>query len=106
MLEQGLDYKLITTEEELVALCSELAAAPVIAVDTETEGIGYNDIIVGIALSHKHGSGYYVPIRHEALDGVRYENQLSPEVAFRILKPVLETSVCTGHNSKFDIKMF
>ena len=106
MLEQGLDYKLITTEEELVALCSELAAAPVIAVDTETEGLGYTDIIVGIALSHQHGSGYYVPIRHEALDGVRYDNQLSPEVAFRILKPVLETSVCTGHNSKFDIKMF
>lgn len=100
------DYHLITTEDELEALCLELSSAPYIAVDTETEGLNYTDIIVGIALSHKAGSGYYIPIRHEAVDGVRYDNQLTPEQAYAKLRPILETIPCVGHNVKFDLKMF
>jgi len=100
------DYKLITTEEELDALCEELKTAEIIAVDTETEGIDYSDIIVGIALAHKPNYGRYIPMRHEAVDGVRYANQLDPAVVYAKLGPILETVPCTGHNSKFDLKMF
>ena len=100
------DYHLITTEEQLDALCLELSQAPFIAVDTETEGLNYTDIIVGIALSHKAGSGYYIPIRHEAVDGIRYDNQLPPSAVYAKLKPILETVPCVGHNVKFDLKMF
>lgn len=101
-----MDYKLVTTSEELDALCSELTTAEIIAVDTETEGIEYSDIIVGIALSHKPGFGRYIPIRHEAIDGVRYQNQLTPEEVYAKLGPILEEKPCTGHNTKFDLKMF
>lgn len=105
-MSSGLDYKLITTLEDLDALCSELLSADIIAVDTETEGIEYSDIIVGIALSTKSGTGRYIPIRHEAVDGIRYPDQLAPDVVFERLKPILEAKPCTGHNAKFDLKMF
>lgn len=102
----SLDYKLVTTPDELDALCNELSTASIIAVDTETEGIEYSDIIVGIALSTAAGTGRYIPIRHEAVDGIKYDNQLSPALVYEKLKPILETSPCTGHNAKFDLKMF
>jgi len=105
-MSNTLDYKLVTTLDELEALCDELSTASIIAVDTETEGLEYSDIIVGIALSHKPGFGRYIPIRHEAVDGIRYEGQLEPSVVFDKLRPILETVPCTGHNSKFDLKMF
>ena len=105
-MEQGLTYKLIETEDELDALCLELSAASIIAVDTETEGLNYNDIIVGIALACDPDVGYYIPIRHEAVDGIKYDNQLDPKLVFSKLKPILEKVPCTGHNDKFDIKMF
>lgn len=105
-MSEGYDYHLISTEEQLDALCAELWDAPILAVDTETEGIGYSDVIVGIALSHRPNSGYYIPIRHEAVDGIRHDNQLEPDVVFDKLRPLLETKPCTGHNAKFDLKMF
>jgi DNA polymerase-1 len=105
-MSDSLDYKLVTTLADLEALCAELSTAEIIAVDTETEGLEYADIIVGIALSHKPGFGRYIPIRHEAVDGIRYDNQLEPKVVFDLLRPILETVPCTGHNSKFDLKMF
>lgn len=104
--EHNYDYHLITTEEQLVSLCEELEQAEIIAVDTETEGIEYSDIIVGIALSHKEGSGYYIPIRHEAVDGIKYPDQLEPAFVYKVLGPILESKPITGHNSKFDLKMF
>jgi len=105
-MSNSLDYKLVTTLADLEALCAELSTASIIAVDTETEGLEYADIIVGIALSHKPGFGRYIPIRHEAVDGIKYDNQLEPKVVFDLLRPILETVPCTGHNSKFDLKMF
>lgn len=101
-----MDYKLVTTSDELDALCEELRSAKIIAVDTETEGIEYSDIIVGIALSHKPNYGRYIPIRHEAVDGIRFDNQLTPEEVYSKLGPILESKPCTGHNAKFDLKMF
>lgn len=101
-----LHYELITTVERLEELCEEFKEAEYLAVDTETEGLKFSDIIVGIALSHKPGHGYYIPMRHEAVDGIRYDNQVSPEDTYRLLGPVLETVKCVGHNVKFDLKMF
>ena len=104
--ESGMTYRLVSTEKQLNELCIELENAKVIAVDTETEGLAYTDIIVGIALSARPDTSYYIPIRHEAIDGVLYDGQLSPETVFGKLKPILETKPCTGHNTPFDIKMF
>ena len=104
--ESNVTYELITTREQLDALCDRLEEAALIAVDTETEGLAYEDIIVGIAVSAWVGEGYYIPIRHEALDGVRYADQLTPEQVYERLGPILEDKPCTGHNVKFDMKMF
>ncbi len=99
-------YSLVTTEAELDRLCEELSESPLLAVDTETEGIHYKDVIVGIAITGEINKGYYIPIRHEAIDGIKFENQLTPEQVFSKLGPILAEKPCTGHNVKFDLQMF
>lgn len=104
------DYSLITTEEQLDALIRRMQDAELIAVDTETEGIHHDDVIVGICISVGPRHGAYIPIRHEQ-DGmagfaVRYPNQLDPTLVFSKLGPLLEEKPLTGHNTKFDYKMF
>lgn len=73
-----------------------------IAVDTETEGLEYEAVIVGVCLSTRPNTGYYIPVRHEMYDGVPYENQLPPAQVFDAIRPALETRPCVGHNTKFD----
>ncbi len=96
------DYRLVTTAEELEAVRLELEAADLIAVDTETEGLEYEAVIVGVCLSTKPGTGYYIPIRHEMYPGVLYENQLPSVQVFDAIRFALETRPCVGHNTKFD----
>lgn len=104
------DYSLITTEEQLDDLCRLMQGADLLAVDTETEGIHHDDVIVGICISVGPRHGVYIPIRHEQ-DGmagfaVRYPNQLDPTLVFSKIGPLLEEKPLTGHNTKFDFKMF
>lgn len=104
------DYSLITTEEQLDALIRRMQQANLIAVDTETEGIHHDDVIVGVCVSVGPRHGAYIPVRHEQ-DGmagfaVRYPNQLDPTLVFSKLRPLLEEKPLTGHNTKFDYKMF
>ncbi|MCW4026122.1 MAG: DNA polymerase [Candidatus Bathyarchaeota archaeon] len=105
-IPEGCDYRLITTEEELDRLCADMASADMLAVDTETEGLSHDDIIVGLCVSTGPNMGCYIPIRHEVVEGVRDENQLDPTLVFAKLGPLLEEKPCTGHNTKFDLKMF
>jgi DNA polymerase I-like protein with 3'-5' exonuclease and polymerase domains len=104
------DYTLITTEEQLDELCSRMATAKMLAVDTETEGLSYNDIIVGVCISVAPHHGAYIPLRHEeeTVEGFsqRYSYQLDPTYVFSRLKPILESVPSTGHNVKFDKKAF
>lgn len=100
----GESYALVSTEEQLTALIEELETASLIAVDTETEGLAYEDLIVGYCFSTKPGTGYYVPVRHEQWDGIRCEDQLDPRMVADRLRPVLERVPCVGHNVKFDMQ--
>lgn len=104
------DYGLVKTYEELDDLIKQMWECEIIGLDTETEGIGYTDVIVGICISVREGHGRYIAIRHEqeAMDGYgeRYDNQLDPDKVFARLRPVLIKKVFTGHNTKFDLKMF
>lgn len=103
------DYRLITTEQQLDELCDEINSSTFIAVDTETEGLNYEDIIVGLCISTAPKSGRYIPIRHarEVFEGApeRFPNQLDPTLVFSKLGPLLEKLPSTGHNIKFDLKM-
>lgn len=98
-------YKLVSTIAQMDALIEELEAADLISIDTETEGLSYDDVIVGVCLSTKPGTGYYVPVRHEQYEGLPYPNQLPPRYVFDRLRPVLESTSCVAHNLKFDDKM-
>lgn len=104
---EGTDYGLVTTEAQLDELIAEMWKAPLIGLDTETEGLLFTDIIVGLCISVRPGHGRYIPLRHTLMDvGVRAPNQLEPKLVFEKLKAVLEAQPCTGHNIKFDLKMF
>lgn len=103
--ESNGDYRLVSTEAELKSLAEELAAADLIAVDTETEGLEYEAIIVGICLSTRAGTGYYIPIRHTEWEGVLAPGQLPPPVVWEWIGHLLETKPCVGHNIKFDQQM-
>lgn len=98
-------YKLVSTVEQMDALIEELEAADVISIDTETEGLAYDDVIVGVCLSTKPGTGFYVPVRHEQYEGLPYPNQLPARYVFDRLRDVLQNTWCVAHNLKFDDKM-
>ena len=94
------DYRLITDLASLEAFAGELAAAPVVAVDTETtsENPHYGKL-VGISFSTASGSAAYVPIGHAEAPG------LPADVALARLKPLLEDERLAKvvHNGKFDL---
>jgi len=102
---EGCEYKLITTEDALDELCRQIMAAPLVAVDTETEGLAFGDVIVGICISTAPFTGAYIPMRHEIVEGQRHPDQLPVDLILTKLKPALEYAPCTGHNIKFDWKM-
>lgn len=98
-------YKLVSTIQQMDDMLEELSRADLLAVDTETEGLQYDEIIVGVCLSATPGTGYYVPVRHEEYPGTLYPNQLPAQYVFDRLRPLLEGTDCVGHNVKFDDKM-
>jgi DNA polymerase-1 len=64
---ESTDYKLINTKETLLELSQDLAKQEVISVDLETSGLNKNECdIVGIAISFKEQSGYYIPVIDES----------------------------------------
>lgn len=105
MIEQKPNnYVLITSEEGLEQVVSELDSEEEIGLDTETTGVEYKDRIVGVSMSlpsvNKH---YYIPWGHTT-----GEAQLPKELVLQKLKPQLERKdlKCILHNAKFDVHMF
>jgi DNA polymerase-1 len=97
------NYHLISTKEDLLNLLSYLSNESLIALDTETTGLEYEDRIVGISMSlEKYNEHFYIPVRH--IEG----HNLSAEVVFSSLKPFLEDYKLKKvlHNAKFDFMMF
>jgi DNA polymerase-1 len=93
------DYQIIDEEKKLIDLLKKLENAPSIAVDTETTSLNTLDAeIVGVSLSVKESSGYYIP----------FNGSLGKQKALHHLKPFLEMHQkrLVGHNIKFDMHMF
>ena len=97
------DYTAVTTESELEKLAETLATQPIIAVDTETDGLYRNSALCGISFSWKPQQGVYVPIRSP-----NPESHLDEETVIAKLKPILENPELPkcGHNLKFDASIF
>ncbi|MCK9474000.1 DNA polymerase I [Sulfurimonas sp.] len=96
------DFKttLITDAKELFEVLNILDNETIIAFDTETTGLDYeNDSLVGFSFSFNNHEGYYVPIAHFYL-GVPL--QISHDDAIKAIRKIFNSRV-VGHNIKFDL---
>jgi DNA polymerase I len=96
------EYTAVRDEEGLRALVEALTAAPGFAFDTETLGIrAVLDDIVGISISIRPGTAWYIPFGH------REGAQLPRETVLRALRPLFADPKLPkyGHNAKFDVEV-
>ncbi|MBX2850664.1 MAG: DNA polymerase I [Phycisphaeraceae bacterium] len=97
--EANKNYTAVKTESGLKELVAKLKAQPLIAVDTETIGLGHHAELCGICLSWEEGSGVYVPTKSPETD-----KHLDTQQVLDALRPVLEDASIPkcGHNIKYD----
>lgn len=105
-------YETVATPEKLRQVVDEMRAAGACAVDTETTSTDpMRARLVGVSLCCEAARAYYIPVGHtveaQALlvaEGAPPE-QLPPEDALRMLKPLLEDPAIlkSGHNIKYDL---
>ncbi|MEP7295487.1 MAG: DNA polymerase I [Burkholderiales bacterium] len=95
-------YETVLTEAVLDAWAAKIAAAPLTAIDTETDSLdGMRAQIVGISLSVAVGEAAYIPVRHSYAGA---PDQLPIEIVLARLKPWLEDAgaLKLGQNIKYD----
>lgn len=93
-------YTLINTPEMLETFLAELNQQKRFAFDTETDSLSpISTNLVGLSMSWKPGTGYYIPVRCPA-----GSQALDCDKALAALKPFLEDPSIkkVGHNIKFD----
>jgi DNA polymerase-1 len=111
--QETLDYRLIRTREDLEAAIAEMRAAGEFAVDTETTSTHPMEArLVGVSMSCRESTGYYVAIAHsaDAMAGDLCETAdaappLDGAEALGLLRPLLEDPAVgkVGHNLKYDL---
>ena len=97
------DYRVVSTTQDLDELIGRLSAAKSFAFDTETTGLNpMTSQLVGISLAAEKGRAYYIPVGHVLLDAV---TQLPFEQVINRLKPLLEDAGISklAHNGKYDM---
>ncbi|MBC8161209.1 MAG: DNA polymerase I [Roseiflexaceae bacterium] len=97
------NYRAITTEDALIDLVTELAAAPAFAFDTETDGLRpFDSQLVGVSVATRPGSAVYIPFGHTTDDA-----QLDATRVLNALRPFLSDphKPKYAHNAKFDIEV-
>jgi DNA polymerase-1 len=95
-------YEMITAQATLDAWLEKLAAAPLIAFDTESDGPDYMRAqLVGLSFAVASGEAAYVPLGH---DYPGAPPQLDRGKVLAALKPLLEDPARPklGHHAKFD----
>ena len=99
-------YEMVIDEAALQAWLDRIAAAPLVAVDTETTSLDpMTARIVGISLAIEPWHGCYIPLAH-AYAGV--PAQLDREAVLGRLRPWLEDprALKVGQNLKYDAHVF
>ncbi|HEV7215562.1 MAG TPA: DNA polymerase, partial [Chloroflexota bacterium] len=107
-VDASLEYTIVRREEQLRAALVRLMQAPAIAFDVETTAPDeIRSELVGVSLSPASHIGYYVPVGHRPAvqPGSSDDEQLSPEQALQLLRPLLEDATLPkyAHNAKFDV---
>ena len=98
------DYKTVLLKEDFNDLLAELKNQEFLSLDLETTSISpISAKIVGISLSFKEGTGYYIPIAHS-----EDTSQLSIGFVLKSLKPILENESIKkiGQNLKYEFIIF
>jgi DNA polymerase-1 len=98
-------YETVVTAEALERWCERIAAAPLVALDTETTSLAYMRAeLVGISLAVAPGDAAYIPVSH------RYPgapDQLNRDAVLARLRPWLESPAPkVGHHLKYDAHIF
>lgn len=95
-----MEFKLITSNEELLNLLPIWMRAGTLAIDCETTGLDWTqDIVVGVSVSSDGKTGYYIPFSHKT----------GPQCNYLVVSYVMESLLRNPeltrvfHNSKFDI---
>jgi len=99
---QKLDFTstLITDAKELNKVLGQLEAETIVAFDTETTGLDYdNDKLVGFSFCFNENEAYYVPFGHFYL-GV--PDQVKEDEVKIAIRKIFNSRV-VGHNIKFDL---
>ncbi|MAX24541.1 MAG: DNA polymerase I [Phycisphaeraceae bacterium] len=93
------EYTCIKTQVELDDAIKAIRKADLLAIDTETIGLGRNVPICGICLSWEEKQGVYIPMVSPQQD-----EHLDSQTVIDTLKPLLQdpTVKKTGHNLKYD----
>ncbi|MDZ7812533.1 MAG: DNA polymerase I [Ideonella sp.] len=100
------DYQTISTWEQLQDWQVKIAAAPLVAVDTETDSLDAMQArIVGISVAVEPGRAAYIPVAH---DFPGAPDQLPLDEVLARLKPWLEDAAAAkvGQNIKYDLHVF
>ena len=100
----GTSYIIANSPELVMRLAQELRDAMVFSFDTETTGLDrISDVPIGISISTKSGSGWYVPLLPKHLT-----SWTTPEFIKEQLAPAFADSnkLKIAHNLKFDLQMF
>jgi len=95
-------YEAVTNEAQLRELVATLKQQEIIAVDTETTGLGPEAELCGLSFAWKSGHGVYVPTRSP-----EQASHLDDATVLAALKEVLEDPAVKkcGHNIKFDARI-
>ena len=97
--DQGHDFQVVDSVEELDALAHDLAAAGRFSMDVQsTSQLAMSGDLVGLAVCSSPGSASYIPLGHLA------GRQVERGEALKRLKPLLEDPKVAkvAHNGKFD----
>ena len=96
-------YKNILTKEDLKNFTQEVNETGILSIDTETDSLrAFDAKLVGISLSCKVGSAYYIPIFHITSEPVNF---LKLDFIINSLNPILSNSsiIKIGQNIKYDL---
>jgi DNA polymerase-1 len=99
-------YETITSWERFDAWLAKISAAPLTALDTETDSlVNMEARIVGLSFSVEPWEAAYIPLRHAGMDA---PDQLPLDEVLAKLKPWLEdaTKLKLGQHVKYDAHVF
>ena len=97
-----IDVQVVDTPVALDMLVKELSKAKIISFDTETTSTDeMQAVLVGISLSVKEGTGYYIPVGHKSGQNLSIE-----QVVSALRGPLTDPKIGkVAHNAKYDYIM-